>query len=503
MNKKSIVTIIALMAFALLGSIALQVYWISGAIRINEDQFDKSIFAALRRVAERMERDETADVSKLTDFILRNKKGEQLSEEDLFNAGLDVEQMERLDSIYKNSKIFFQEENSGNEKLFKDNRRRSLIESMLYEQLYFHRSLEDRLSVERLNEALKRELKNTGLEDIKYNYGVFSKQLDKMIIQNGHYLPEGEAPKDPIKSQAFDFLTTTKYRVDLFTSQDLEPPGSLSLYFPARTGYVWSSVWLSLLGSVIFTGMTLFSFAYTINTIFRQKKLGDIKNDFINNMTHEFKTPIATISLASDTILNPVILNNPDKVKRFAEIIKQENKRMNGQVEKVLQAAIVDREEYKLKMVDIDLHEVIEQAVSNFAVQVESRDGILTTDLQATEPIIQGDLTHISNIINNLMDNANKYSPEKPEISVKTRSVSGGVEVSIKDKGIGLSSASRKLIFDKFYRVPTGNLHDVKGFGLGLSYVKAMVTAHKGTIDVKSDLGKGSTFLVFLPFNNA
>ena len=503
MNKKSIIIVIALMTFALLGSVALQVYWISGAIRINEEQFDKSIFSAMQSVAKRMERDEAGDVSKLTDFILRNKKGEKLTEEDLFNAGLDVEQIERLDSIYKSSKVFFQEENKGDEKLFKDNRRRNVLENMLYEQLYFHRSLEDRLSVERLNEALKREFKNTGLEDIKYNYGVFSKQLDKMIIQNGHYLPEGAAPKDPIKSQAFDFLTNTKYKVDLFTSEDLDPPGSLSLYFPNRSGYVWSSVWVSLLSSVIFTAMTLFSFIYTIYTIFRQKKLGDIKTDFINNMTHEFKTPIATISLATDTILNPTILDNPDKVRRFAEIIKQENKRMNGQVEKVLQAAIVDREEYKLKMVDIDLHEVIEQAADNFAVQVESRDGVLSTDLQANEPLIQGDLTHISNIINNLMDNANKYSPEKPEIIVKTRTVSGGVEVSISDKGIGLSSASRKLIFDKFYRVSTGNLHDVKGFGLGLSYVKAMVTAHKGTIDVKSDLGKGSTFIVFLPFNNA
>ena len=201
--------------------------------------------------------------------------------------------------------------------------------------------------------------------------------------------------------------------------------------------------------------------------------------------------------------LNPSILNNADKVKRFAEIIKQENKRMNGQVEKVLQAAIVDREEYKLKVVDIDLHEVIEQAVSNFAVQIESRDGLLSTTLEAKEHTIQGDLTHISNIINNLMDNANKYSPEKPEIMIKTRNISGGVEVSISDKGIGLSAASRKLIFDKFYRVPTGNLHDVKGFGLGLSYVKAMITAHKGTIEVKSELGKGSNFIVFLPFNNA
>jgi two-component system, OmpR family, phosphate regulon sensor histidine kinase PhoR len=501
MNKKSIFLIIALMTLGVLGSIGLQVYWILGAVSINEEQFDENVSSALRKVAERMEREENAKVSKVTDFILRNRKGEQLSEEDLFNAGLDVDQIERLDSMYKNSKEIFQAENNGEEKLFKDNRRRSILENMLYSQLYSYQDLEDRLSMEVLKESLRKELKAIGLDNEAHKYGIFSKQKNKLIIQNGHYALN-EDGIDPIKIAGYDFLKNTKYRVDLFSSKDTQPPGELAIYFPDRTGIVWSSVLLTVLGAFIFTAITLFCFIYTIFTIFRQKKLGDIKNDFINNMTHEFKTPIATISLAADTILSPSILANPDKVKRFAEIIKQENKRMNGQVEKVLQAAIVDREKYKLKIVEIDMHEVIEQAVSNFSLQLESRDGHLHSQLKASETVIKGDLTHISNIIHNLMDNANKYSPEKPDVTISTRNISGGIEISIKDKGIGLSSSSRKLIFDKFYRVPTGNLHDVKGFGLGLSYVKAMITAHKGTIDVKSELGKGSTFIIFLPFNN-
>ena len=225
-----------------------------------------------------------------------------------------------------------------------------------------------------------------------------------------------------------------------------------------------------------------------------------MKTDFINNMTHEFKTPIATISLASDSIVSPMILGNPEKVQRFANIIKQENKRMNSQVEKVLQMALIDKRDFSLKFTEVNLHEVIQAAVENITLRVEKRDGVVKPSLLATKPIIEGDLTHVANVINNLLDNAEKYSPDKPEISISTRDVSNGVEVTVQDNGIGISKEARKQIFDKFYRVPTGNLHDVKGFGLGLSYVKAMMTAHKGSVEVKSEPGKGSSFILTFPY---
>jgi two-component system phosphate regulon sensor histidine kinase PhoR len=243
----------------------------------------------------------------------------------------------------------------------------------------------------------------------------------------------------------------------------------------------------------------LFCFAYTISVIFRQKKLSEMKNDFINNMTHEFKTPIATISLASDSIASPRIINEPDKIRRFTDIIRQENKRMNNQVEKVLQMARIDRQDFNLNMADVNMHDVIKNAVEYISLQVEKKDGKVLADLQAEQPVIKGDMTHISNVINNLLDNANKYSPETPEISVATRNVNGGLEVIVSDNGIGISKESKKHIFEKFYRVHTGNLHDVKGFGLGLSYVKAMMDAHKGKVEVKSELGKGSSFVLFFP----
>ena len=195
-----------------------------------------------------------------------------------------------------------------------------------------------------------------------------------------------------------------------------------------------------------------------------------------------------------------MILSNADKVKRFADIIKQENKRMNSQVEKVLQMALLDKRDFQLKLTNINLHDVIVQAASNTNLQVEKRDGAVTTFLEAENPNIEGDLTHVSNLVHNLLDNANKYSPKSPTISVYTKNVANGVQLTVQDEGIGMSKEARKHIFDKFYRVHTGNLHDVKGFGLGLSYVKAMMTAHNGQIDVKSELGKGSSFILTFPF---
>jgi two-component system phosphate regulon sensor histidine kinase PhoR len=288
--------------------------------------------------------------------------------------------------------------------------------------------------------------------------------------------------------------------VDLFR-QDNPSPGMLMIYFPTKSELVWSSVWQNLLASILFTGIILFCFAYTVQVIFKQKKLSEMKNDFINNMTHEFKTPIATISLAADSITNPIISGNAEKVRRFADIIKQENKRMNSQVEKVLQMALLDKNDFQIKLTRVNLHEIIERAVENFALQVEKKEGVVKTELQANEAVVEGDLTHVTNIIHNLMDNANKYSPEKPQITLHTRNVPNGVELVVEDNGIGMTREALKHIFDKFYRVHTGDVHDVKGFGLGLSYVKAVMNAHKGQIDVKSELGKGSKFILFFPFH--
>jgi len=230
--------------------------------------------------------------------------------------------------------------------------------------------------------------------------------------------------------------------------------------------------------------------------------VSEIRNDFINNMTHEFKTPIATISLASDSITNANIIKDETKIRRFVGIIKSENKRMLSQVEKVLQMAQIDRKDVALKKVTVDINELAKIAAENAELKINNRGGEIELILNAKRSTVEADQTHVSNIMANLLDNAEKYTIDTPKIVIETQDDKDGVKFMISDNGVGIPKDSLKLIFDKFFRVHTGNLHDVKGFGLGLSYVKALVDAHGGRVTVRSELGKGSIFTVFLPFRS-
>jgi two-component system phosphate regulon sensor histidine kinase PhoR len=240
-------------------------------------------------------------------------------------------------------------------------------------------------------------------------------------------------------------------------------------------------------------------FYVAVSTIVKQKQLADVKNDFINNMTHEFKTPISTISLATQMLQDKDVAANTTMFSRYLNIIKDENKRLGSQVEKVLQTAQMERGDLQLKIGEVNVHEVIEQVLENISPQIEQKEGLIDLDLQALDPVVLADEVHLTNIIFNLLDNANKYSPERPWITISTKNVDNGLSFTISDKGIGMSKDSLKNIFDKFYRVPTGNVHDVKGFGLGLSYVKTIVEKHHAKINVQSTLGEGSSFEVILP----
>jgi len=371
------------------------------------------------------------------------------------------------------------------------------IRKTMVENLLQPKKLVDRINLVKLDKFIKIDLKKRGI-DLEYHYGIFSKAEESFVIQDGHFVVKDDT--NHATESGWSSLYNTPYRLELFKKNDLASPGLLMIHFPSQNSLMYSSVFWPLLLSILFTLIIMGCFFYTIQTIFLQKKLSEMKTDFINNMTHEFKTPIATISLAADSISSPKISGSPNKVKRFANIIRQENKRMNSQVEKVLQMAIVDKREFQLNLTEVNLHDVIYQAVSHANLQVEKKNGIVTAELNAGQPTIQADITHISNIMANLLDNANKYSPGEPKISVHTSNVSNGVQVIVKDNGLGMTKEARKHIFDKFYRVHTGNVHDVKGFGLGLSYVKALMTAHKGQIDVNSELGKGSSFILFFPY---
>jgi two-component system phosphate regulon sensor histidine kinase PhoR len=225
-----------------------------------------------------------------------------------------------------------------------------------------------------------------------------------------------------------------------------------------------------------------------------------MKNDFINNMTHEFKTPISTISLACEALNNHDIVRSPEFTESYINIILEENNRLATMAEKILQTAVIEKGQLKMKRERIDLHEVITDVIKNIRIHVEIKDGVIRKQCKATNPVLLGDKVHLTNLVYNLLDNANKYSPRKPVITVRTENTSNGILLTIEDHGIGISKGEQKKIFDKLYRVPTGNIQEVRGFGLGLSYVKAIVEEHHGRISLDSEINKGTTFRVFLPF---
>jgi len=362
---------------------------------------------------------------------------------------------------------------------------------------------------------LKIELMNQAWDELAAGQKAILNRLDTAMVRKlvkNHLLERGISEnfelgllKDdgfvmPIGTVNDSFLLVQNgVQAKLFPNDILGKDNFLYIYFPDKNYHVVRQVWLPISSSLLFIGVIIFCFIYAIKVIIRQKALSDIKNDFINNMTHEFKTPLATVSLAVEALQDPE-LSNQDKFRaRYLGIIKDENKRLVSQVENVLQAAALDKKDFKLKIAKINLSDLLESNVDQMSLQLENRGGKISFVNKLKDPVIEGDAFHITHIFNNLLDNANKYSPEKPVIKIQAKQHGDQVIVNIQDQGIGMTKESQRKIFDKFYRVPTGNLHDVKGFGLGLSYVKTMLEAHKGDIHVQSELGKGSTFTINLP----
>jgi two-component system phosphate regulon sensor histidine kinase PhoR len=304
-----------------------------------------------------------------------------------------------------------------------------------------------------------------------------------------------------LQSPAFrvEYITTSK-SIKLNPEDAVRARETLFLSIHEDKNAVIKEMLWMIIASVVFTTIIILAFFVTVRTLFNQKKLSEIKSDFINNMTHELKTPLATISLAIDALTNEKVIHDTDKIKLYSGMIKEENKRMNKQVEKILQAARLEKEEIKLNIQQLDTHQIINKVADNLALQIQEKNGTLTLKLGATNPTIDADEVHFSNIIFNLLDNAMKYSKDAPRIEVQTLNTGNGMlSIKVKDNGIGMDKETQSRVFEKFYRAHTGNIHNVKGFGLGLSYVKAIVEAHDGKIKVESSLGKGSTFTVILP----
>jgi signal transduction histidine kinase len=360
-----------------------------------------------------------------------------------------------------------------------------VMQKMALEMERKPRPVEERINADTLRNALKKALNDHDIT-LPFEFAVLSQ---KNAINPVPIRSAGFAPSE----------LNTPHRVSLFPNDIFEKGNLLLVFFPGQTSHMLKSLSVLAAGSIFFTLIILLTSILSIIVMLRQKKVSDIKTDFINNMTHEFKTPIATISIAVDSINNPKVIDEPDQIKAFTRIIREENNRMNSRVEQVLQMALLDSRDFKLKPETTDMHVLLTRAVEHYRLQVEKRGGQLNTSFEATRSLVEADEDHMRNVLMNLLDNANKYSHASPDITVFTINRGDRFIFGVQDKGMGMDTETQRKIFEKFFRVTTGNIHNIKGFGLGLSYVKAIVLAHKGDIQVKSEVGQGSRFEISLP----
>lgn len=531
LQRKYITYLIILMGASMLGLVALQFYWLNTTIESNRETFVHEAHEALSSVVQRLEQQEAVDVlqrrvgegvtivgdSIIMDvdsagnvrwqeekrIVTRQLVGTKTLTAEGFAYEVEEETFIKKSGIARKNPISkFQAEqdielmpeplqlvDTSGSPAYQVMRKSDMVNSIVNELLNVSkgRALQDRINQESLDSLIGLEVESRGL-DSHYYYGVkdMSNPNSDLLFCNDLTI------QDEVVQQG--------YSVRLFPTDAFGNRNQLYVYFPDKEGFILHKMWGALLGSIIFLVMVIACFVLAITTIFRQKRISDITNDFISNLTHELKTPIATVSLTTEALMDPDVRAMPQLAGRYLQVIKEENERLGQQVEKVLQIARLDKGDFKLNIVEVDLHHIIEHAIKNIDIQIASRGGHLSVDLQAEDPVVLGDQVHLTNIIYNLLDNANKYSPEYPNISVHTQSSDKGITIQIADQGQGISKEMLNKVFDKFFRVPTGNVHDVKGFGLGLSYVKTMVDAHHGSISVKSELNKGTTFSIFLPY---
>jgi two-component system, OmpR family, phosphate regulon sensor histidine kinase PhoR len=359
--------------------------------------------------------------------------------------------------------------------------------------------ISQKFSYQEMSDKLRKAFIYRGLKDAKFEFCIFSEAgINSSIFSNTYELKSANffsALKDTIHNlQTLYPLVTNSTELN-----GPEPFETLSIVIPDYKSVVMKQMQWMIFGVVFFTLIIISAFYVTVSTLVRQKKLSEIKNDFINNMTHEFKTPLATISLAVDAMRNEKVVHDKEKSAYFSSIIKEENRRMNKQVETILQAALIDRQELQLKLQPLHVNEVIRRVMDNFKLQLEDIHANVILQLENGYDMAEADEVHFTNLISNLIDNAIKYSRDKLMIRIQTHRTGKNMLIRIEDNGIGMTKETQRRIFEKFYRAHTGNVHNVKGFGLGLSYVKSVVDAHNGRIKVESTIGKGTTFLLEIP----
>jgi two-component system phosphate regulon sensor histidine kinase PhoR len=444
--KRLFTLITILITLSLIGIIVLQLSWIKNSLLLKEDQTNQAIDAAVYELSQDLIEEKSKLPTLISPKMIQEWPKERLL--DLFKVPTIAE---RYTAFKMQDKIRKSLERHG---LKKTNFEFAIVNS---------------------NNSLTLEMQTASFEH-SYERALEDTTTSRIVYLDISSLPGSE-------------------------TESLVPAETVVIVFPDIKSFVFNSLGWMIAGAILFTLIILAAFYITVRALLRQKKLSEIKSDFINNMTHELKTPLATISLAVDAIRNPKVVNDPEKLHYFGNIIKDENKRMNKQVETILQAALLDKQEVQLRLKELHIHDILVNIGDNFKLQMDERKGKLSIEQDAQNDLIEGDEVHITNMLSNLVDNAIKYSKEDvpPVINISTMNYGKYLRVRMEDNGIGMSKETVSRIFEKFYRAHTGNIHNVKGFGLGLSYVRTMVDAHHGKIKVESVPGKGSVFTVDLP----
>lgn len=498
---------------ALLGLCVIQYYWISGAVDQKHEHFGQDVREALMQVSrkynqhqaeQRLRRQLSYRRQSFTNPSANNQKQGQVSvyEEYISDSAGNITRSERKHSypgdtirkemstsITANAIASKAEAPSMNPNKPDYNAPATIFRNFFDEVVHInvYNNYNNAIDTMYVDSLLREELMSRGI-NTRYLWAILNTPVN--VFRTGKHSTNGLQ----------DSLLISRYRVSLTPDNLFSQPRVLSIYFPNERGFILKSMWLMLILSALFILFIILLFYSSITTIYRQKQLSEVKNDFISNMTHELKTPISTISLACEVLSDEDVSKTKERTDRYVNMIRDENKRLGILVENVLQTAILDKGNFKLKPVHIDLHDMIRQAIGSVKLSVDKKGGEIIAVLKSEKYELMADRTHIQNVIYNLLDNAIKYTPEKPLIRIFTEDMPGAIEICVEDNGIGISRDNQKRIFEKLYRVPTGNIHDVKGFGLGLSYVKAIVEKHGGQIWVESESGRGSRFYIRLPY---
>ncbi|HEY5591612.1 MAG TPA: HAMP domain-containing sensor histidine kinase [Paludibacter sp.] len=505
MKRTTIWILIITMLLTFVGLITLQARYVRINAEMIENQFNENVQRSLFQTVSLVEENEALE------YLGQTLEGNDYSGNKNKLLSMDAQNIRlknNIDSMAENTKLTSEQLNRPSIRLSTRHGKATIEETSRYLQEKFQQNFSRSKTI--LDQAVFRWLRETDKKEIseRVNFEELNGILEKVLVNNGVTLPfyysivdkQGKIIYKCHKNihQEDENINNNVYTQKLFPFEESNQSAYLQVIFPTKQNFILNSMNL-LLPSIALVSLILCIFIVAIIIIFRQKQLNNMKNDFVNNMTHEFKTPISTISLASQMLQDPGVGKTPETLKHISNVIRDETKRLSFQVEKVLQMAIFEREKSTLKLNEIQINSLITDIIGNFSLKVTSKGGKITSKLKAISDVALIDEVHFTNVIFNLMDNALKYSDKPLLLTIETWNEKDNLLISIEDNGIGIHKEDIKRIFEKFFRVSTGNLHNVKGFGLGLAYVKKIITEHKGSIKVESELNIGTKFTITIP----